>query len=365
MVPWCQSPCWLNSSECHHLCWLLVDISKWPCSRPGVPADLLAKFVAEYLKPQLLAVGCADGYLRVVSEETGESLVSKHLSGGALRSVTYSPLGKSIAVGCADLCVVDAESGATILRKQFANGAVKHVSYSPCGRRLAVACVAVHIVDATSAETVGDMSMASGSALTLSYAPDGSKLAVGCDSGTLCVVDTKSNALIPRLEQHFAQSPVVSVCYTPGGESLLAGCHNGHLAVISAESGQVQRTIESSIQPLASIALSPCGSQLAACFFDAGKREPRVCHPTCKEEEDANALKLGTTVESSCSLAFSPCRRHLAMGCLDGHLRIIHARTGDIISDTNFTPPYFKYSAVQRSVAGSTAVWSVAYAPCA
>lgn len=83
---------WYQSAECHHLCWLMADMSKWPATQRQMPR-IAGQYVAAFLKPQLVAAGCK-GALHIINCESGAIINSTQLADRDVQSVVFAPCGQ-------------------------------------------------------------------------------------------------------------------------------------------------------------------------------------------------------------------------------------------------------------------------------
>jgi len=363
MTPWWQSSCWLHSPECHHLCLLLMKLTKRPSTAPSLPISIIAECVSGFLKPQLLAVGCADGHMHIICASSGEAMLSMKLGGGAVRSVAYAPHGQSIAAGCGDghLRIMSAQSGLATLSMHLGGGPVKCVAYSPCGRHIAAGCSGLRVIHAASRAILLNLSTGSGGVMSVAYSPSGQRLAAGCDDSHLRILDTETWTVLQSFRMPLGSGCVRSVAYAPCEQSVVVGCHGGCLYILSAESG----AIELSLQPLESMSLAfepmsldesvtsvayePHRKRLAFGRFDFNNRRLRILPATSK------SCIADISIEGAWSIAFAPGGSRIATGCFDGHVRVLTTDTGDIVMDKKIGSSW---------CGGDSAVWSVAYAPC-
>ena len=97
--PWWQKPAWLRSSECHHLCMVIIELHRRERGRSPILPQLLAAF----LKPApILLSGCHDGRLRLLDPASGTVLREVLLVGGDVETVAFAPCGERLACAVCD-----------------------------------------------------------------------------------------------------------------------------------------------------------------------------------------------------------------------------------------------------------------------
>ncbi len=197
-----------------------------------------------------------------------------------VHSVAFGPDGQTIAVGSADGTVKIIESSTGKLTKTLPGrgASVLSVAFSPDGRHLALASEdrTVRLCDLTTGQELfrrgGQVGDLVGVAYSVAFSPDGRHLVSGSevpgsDVGLAIVWSVADGSEIFRLPGH--ERAAECVAFSHDGARLATGSWAGVLRIWDARTGQLNRTIPAHGRDrLSAIAFHPDGRWLATASFD-------------------------------------------------------------------------------------------------
>lgn len=221
-----------------------------------------------------LALGCADGTVALCDVATGNvyrTLVSR--SKYVIR-VAYSPDGALVAGGGSDGIVwvwrgadgdllwsgqVDSELPESIWR----------VGFSPDGSEVAAASAGdFRVWKAGTGEEVKAARVVA--ATDFAFSPDGSTLAAVDSMWRVVLVNTHTWVVIPTSKAF--PTDAWRLAYSPDGTKLAVNLHDDTVEVIDAHDGHVIRVLDSGLDPADFIAFSPDGSRVTVSSEDGALR---------------------------------------------------------------------------------------------
>lgn len=231
-------------------------------------------------------------------------------------AVSYSPDGKTLAVGAIDgrLTLWRADTGQ--LDREFERGlaAIPSVSFSPDGRRLAASYADgnVRIFDLASGKST--LLRAHGfSPVYVTFSPDGAYLATGSADRTVKLWRTDRL----ELETTFTGFTdwVGRVVFSPDGSTIAAGSGSGVVKLFSVRDRRELATFFDHIGFVRALAFSPDGGTLLT-----GGADGRLVFRTL--DSGAKPVVVKAYPDGVLSVAFSPDGRRFAVGSASGVLGI-------------------------------------------
>lgn len=234
--------------------------------------DDLVSSISNSPDSRLIAVGCSNGTARIIDANSAK-MIRKIEFGGEDILVAFSPISELLAVA-SDLSSEKGEvrfyqpsSGREIGRAEFNHGA-DSISFSPDGRFLAVgwADLLQVIETATGKQTSIIKLRMSGNEVV--FSPDGMLIATGGLDETLHVIEAASGKEVSKLP--FGRR-VTSICFSPDGRFVAAGSEDATLRVIEVATGALVSSAMFGGR-INCVRFSDDGCHLAACSDDSTVR---------------------------------------------------------------------------------------------
>ena len=279
---------------------------------------------------------------------------------GYVRSVSYSPDGKTLATASDDKTVKlwEVASGREIKTLSGHQGSVRSVSYSPDGKTLATASddKTVKLWDVASGTELKSLTGHQTQIWSVSYSPDGKTLATASEDNTLETVlatgstdgstdntvklwDVASGREIMSLSGH--QYSVNSVSFSPDGKTLASAGWDSTVKLWDVASGTQLKSLSGHQASVSSVSFSPDGKTLASATWDNMVKLWDVASGT-------EIKSLSGHQDRVWSVSFSPDGRTLASASWDNTVKL-----WDVASGTEI-----------KSLSGhQNAVWSVSFSP--
>jgi RNA polymerase sigma factor (sigma-70 family) len=316
---------------------------------------------------KVLASACFDGLVRLWDPATGKELARRDSGQGMLGTVTFSPDGKTLAVGGAgSICLRDAATLEDRLPWEGHRGGVNAVSFSPDGKTLASGGGdrTVILWDWRARKERCRLVGHEGDVSCLAFSPDGKRLASGeniVGHGAL-LWDTATGEELRRLTTvHFG---IRGVAWSPDGKTLAAACEDRAIRLWEVETGrEVGRLVgHDKEQPfINAVSFSPDGKLLAS----AGMDQAILIWDVSRLRE---VRKLLGHQQQVAGVTFSPDGRLLASCSWDQSVRLWEVATGRrlcVLPVDGSQPAFVTFSADGRFLAtaeyGSRArLWQVA-----
>ena len=175
--------------------------------------------------PDGKTLASADGTVRLWDVATRRQIGGNLDGGGAVKSVAFSPNGKTLASGSADGTVRlwDVATRRQIGGNLDGGGAVKSVAFSPNGKTLASGSAdgTVRLWDVATGQQIGaTLTGHTGPVTSVAFSPNGKILASGSDDDTVRLWDVASTDIATLTGDI---GPVTSVAFSPNGNMLASG----------------------------------------------------------------------------------------------------------------------------------------------
>jgi eukaryotic-like serine/threonine-protein kinase len=249
---------------------------------PAALADRLSSLAFSPDGAWFVSGGCsaAGGEARRWEPATGKALGPPLVHPGPVESVAVSPDGKAILTGCAvvnkqrvviggEARLWNAATGELLGRPLVHADAVRSVAFSPDGRTLLTGCddALARLWDRETGQHVGRQQGHAFPVLATAFSPDGKTVLTGggrmrnpyAESGELRLWDVVTGKLL--VGSFVLDTLVHSVAFGPDGTSIVAGCQDGRMRVWDIDGlGPVQEW--SRAVPVTALAFSPDGSLL-------------------------------------------------------------------------------------------------------
>ncbi len=268
-----------------------------------------------------LASGSDDKTVRLWHVENGREIkvFSGHQSG--VRSVFFSPDGKTLASGSHDKTVRlwHIESGREIKVFSGHQSGVWSVCFSPDGKSLASGSEnkTVHLWDMASGQEIRAFSEHQSRVRSVCFSPDGKNLASGSDDNTVRVWDLESGR--NRAFGHLSR--VRNVCFSPDGKSLASGSDDNAVHLWDVESGREVSAFLGHKDWVTSVCFSPDGRSLASGSSDHTGRLWDVISGQEIRTFSGNQGRVR-------SICFSPNGKSLASGSSENTVRLWDLESG-------------------------------------
>jgi WD40 repeat protein len=161
--------------------------------------------------------------------------------------------------------------------------------------------------------------------LDLAYSPDGSLIAAGYGDGRVRVWSVSGGEQIYENAGNW-------LSFSPDGSLLAAvtGYPEYRLHLWAMPAGELVFSLDGTAENYFSVALAPDGQSFAT--LSSSPEGPPSGHARLWSARDGEML-LQTETENATSLAFSPDGQLLALGCLDGVIRLLSLEDGSLVAE--------------------------------
>jgi WD40 repeat protein len=270
-----------------------------------------------------------------------ESVLAQCPSEDVLKAV-FSPNGNLVALsGQADsLVVADAKTGVVVRTIKGLTPPVFGVAFTRDGGSVLVATDRVTAYDVSSGTERVSYAGAKGTLLGLDVSPDGALVAAGGAEGTLYVWNARSGSLIRGVPAH--KEELISVRFSPDGKAILTAGQDGALRLWDALKGTKLGEMPGHAGVVYSAVFSPDGKTIASGGMDDGII--RLWDPVKRALiRESPPQPYGLT-----SLSFSPDGKYLATSGMGPTVKIRDAASLTEVTSLGYN---------------ERRVWSVAFSP--
>jgi WD40 repeat protein len=193
-----------------------------------------------------------------------------------VKSVAFSPDGRTLAVAGDEMILLDVASGVVTMTFPFHPGSVTAVAFSPDGRM-----IASHygwdgltvLYDVTNGAILASLPGQAGLNGPIAFSPDGQTLATGSGS-TIILWDMAGRTQQAILTAH--AGPVTALSFSPDGQALASGGADAAIIVWNVKQGTVLNTLRGHAGEITSLAFSPGGQMLASSNDNPAERGVRL-----------------------------------------------------------------------------------------
>lgn len=187
-------------------------------------------------------------------------------------ALTFSPSGAELVAGCADLFPPDGDAGGAISwpftgltgllglsLSLGVNTAVRSVAFSPSGKTLALGCGGGVLLRPSSGRTT--MLEQDGPVRAVAFSPDG-RLLAAASPYDVHLWDVAARKVVATLKGHYFL--VWSVAFAPDGRTLLTGSWDMTVRLWEVATGRELRKLNWDIGKVQTVAFAPDGMRAAA-----------------------------------------------------------------------------------------------------
>jgi len=249
--------------------------------------------------------------------------------------VAFSPDGTLLAVsGYHEVVLHNYDGSGIIARLVGESPRIESVAFSPNGKLVAVSGGAparfgeIQLWDAESHKELQSFKVANDSVFGVSFSPDGERLAFGSEDKTVRVISVNDGKELMKFDNH--SDWVLATAFTVDGKRLLSGSRDRAMKLINVANGQFIDDINKLLESVLCMARNP-KEDLVAYGGDLGTARIYKISDNQGRTAANNDVNLVREFERQpgpvCSIAYSPDGNSIAVGNMNGEVRIY--KTGD------------------------------------
>jgi len=253
-----------------------------------------------------------------------------------ISAIALSPDGNTLAVsGYHEVLLHKSDGSGIIARLVGESTRVESVVFSPDGKRLAVGGGAparfgeIQIWDVESHQESHSFKVGNDSVYGVSFSPDGELIAFGSADKTVRIISANDGRETMKFDNH--SDWVLATAFTVDGKRLLSGGRDRAMKLINVANGQFIDDINKLLESVLCMARHPT-QDLVAYGGDLGR--PRIYRISENQGRTAanNDVNMIREFERQpgpvCSIAYSPDGNSIAVGNVDGEVRIYKTADG-------------------------------------
>jgi len=253
-----------------------------------------------------------------------------------ISAVAFSPEGNRLVVsGYHEVLLHKADGSGIVARFVGESPRIESVAFSPNGKVLAVGGSAparfgeIQVWDVETHKELNSYKVANDSVFGVSFSPDGERLAFGCADKTVRLISVSDGKELMKFDNH--SDWVLATAFTVDGKRLLSGSRDRALKLINVANGQFIDDINKLLENVLCLARHPT-QDLVAYGGDLGT--PRIYKISDNQGRTAanNDVNLVREFERQpgpvCSIAYSTDGNSIAVGNVDGEVRIYKTSDG-------------------------------------
>ena len=254
----------------------------------------------------------------------------------AISAMAFSPDGNLLAVSGYHEVVLHKSDGSEIVARLLGESPrIESVAFSPDSRLLAVSGGApalfgeIQIWDVETHRQLHSYKIANDSLFGVSFSPDGQRVAFGGADKTVRIIAANDGKELMKFDNH--SDWVLATAFTVDGKRLLSGSRDRAMKLINVANGQFIDDINKLLENVLCMARHP-KEDIVAYGGDLGT--PRIYKISDNQGRTAanNDVNLVREFERQpgpvCSIAYSPDGNSIAVGNVDGEVRIYKTSDG-------------------------------------
>ena len=254
----------------------------------------------------------------------------------AISTMAFSPDGNLLAVSGYHEVVLHKSDGSEIIARLVGESPrIESLAFAPNGKLLAVSGGAqsrfgeIQIWDVESHQELHSFKIGNDSLFGVSFSPDGERVAFGCADKTVRLIAVSDGKELMKFDNH--GDWVLATTFTVDGKRLLSGSRDRAMKLINVANGQFIDDINKLLESVLCLARHP-KEDIAAYGGDLGT--PRIYRISDNQGRTAanNDVNLLREFERQpgpvCSIAYSPDGNSIAVGNVDGEVRIYKTSDG-------------------------------------